>query len=241
MDTGKFIRERLGGKLLGARNYLECFPIQATDDILDVGCGKGTELVAYWKSGTKWHSAVGVDYDAACIREAQDIVNALQIPLTTFRVADAAKLPFGDAAFDKVLAIDLIQYVAKPQQAFNELLRVLKPGGLLLITFPGFWHRLLTGASRLKSRLRGTQWRGGGSLSVSNWTISQWLALANNASSPAVLIKSRATTLFPPLQRYGVARFWFTNNAVHAMDSFFGSLPALKRFGQALMCVYRKA
>lgn len=48
--------------------------------------------------------------------------------------ADIQKLPYADAAFDKVISISTIEHVHEDRKGMLELMRVLKPGGLLLIT-----------------------------------------------------------------------------------------------------------
>ena len=51
-------------------------------------------------------------------------------------------------------------------------------------------------------------------------------------------IRSRATTLFPPLHLYGVPRFWFTNDTIHSVDSWLSQQAFLKNYGQGLMVVF---
>jgi SAM-dependent methyltransferase len=51
-------------------------------------------------------------------------------------VADGARLPFQDAAFDAVAAVDLVHHVARPAAFFSEVARVLSPGGRLVVVEP---------------------------------------------------------------------------------------------------------
>ena len=53
-------------------------------------------------------------------------------------LGDIQKMPFADAAFDLVLATDVIEHVADDDAAIRELHRVLRPGGRALITVPTF-------------------------------------------------------------------------------------------------------
>ena len=50
------------------------------------------------------------------------------------RKEDVTKLSYGDATFDKVLSISTIEHIAGDTFAMREMMRVLKPGGLLLLT-----------------------------------------------------------------------------------------------------------
>ncbi len=49
---------------------------------------------------------------------------------------EISALPFGDAAFDLVLACDVLEHAADDQGAFRELVRVLRPGGVLIFSVP---------------------------------------------------------------------------------------------------------
>lgn len=89
--------------------------------VLDVGCGPGWELAELPAS------ARGTGVDLRAYRGgAQPMVRA-----------DAVRLPFGDAAFDLVLALDLLEQAeVHPAQAIGEIARVLRPGGRLLVRVP---------------------------------------------------------------------------------------------------------
>ena len=56
---------------------------------------------------------------------------------------DLLALPFQDAAFDGVILTEVLEHCIDPQGAINQVRRVLKPGGLLLVTSPFLWpdHR----------------------------------------------------------------------------------------------------
>lgn len=54
--------------------------------------------------------------------------------------ADMTTLPFENNLFDTVLCLEVLEYVEEPLRALNELHRVLKPGGVLLLSIP-FLHR----------------------------------------------------------------------------------------------------
>jgi ubiquinone/menaquinone biosynthesis C-methylase UbiE len=51
---------------------------------------------------------------------------------------DATAMPFGDGAFDRVIAAEVLEHILDDQAAMNELARVLRPGGLAAITVPAF-------------------------------------------------------------------------------------------------------
>lgn len=62
-----------------------------------------------------------------------------------FQQADAAKLPFEDAAFDRLIAAHVLEHMERPHEVLREWARVLKPGGTMSIVLPsdpGFAWRL---------------------------------------------------------------------------------------------------
>jgi len=89
--------------------------------ILDVACGSGY--------GTAMLGAVGVDVSLEALRYAR------RHP-APYVAADAARLPFADAAFDAVVSFETIEHLADPDRFVAECARVLKPGGRLLVSTP---------------------------------------------------------------------------------------------------------
>lgn len=50
------------------------------------------------------------------------------------------KLPFGDSEFDTILLSDVLEHIADPMQLWQEMSRILSPGGLLLLNVPFFFR-----------------------------------------------------------------------------------------------------
>lgn len=102
------------------------------DRILDVGCGYGRVALALAKEG--WE-VVGVDIAPNLIDEARARAAKRGVAVS-FEVGDMRRLAFGDAEFDKALCLwsGLNHLLTREEQlaALNEMMRVLKPGGLLI-------------------------------------------------------------------------------------------------------------
>jgi SAM-dependent methyltransferase len=62
-------------------------------------------------------------------------------------IADGARLPVRDGAADSVICTEVLEYVDSPADMFQELSRVLRPGGIVLLSVP-FVHRVDAGADR---------------------------------------------------------------------------------------------
>lgn len=76
----------------------------------------------------------------ACDINQDDIAYARQlnasVPNLDYRVENALDLQFDDAFFDMLISVDVMEHVGDPERMTGEMARVLKPGGLALITFP---------------------------------------------------------------------------------------------------------
>ncbi len=99
-------------------------------DLLDVGCGQG-RLIKLLAS--RAHRVVGVDIDADARRFARAEVLLAGLPNCTLRQGDMNALPFADAEFDTVILDDVLRGANDPARALGEALRLLRPGGRILL------------------------------------------------------------------------------------------------------------
>lgn len=98
--------------------------------VLDVGVGTGLSLSDYSRS-TK---ICGVDISLPMLRKAQERVRAQNLTnVEALSVMDAKNLAFPDAWFDAVVAQYVITAVPDPEATLDEFIRVLKPGGELIL------------------------------------------------------------------------------------------------------------
>lgn len=92
--------------------------------ILDIGCGAGFLANALAAQG---HDVTGIDMSRGSLKVARA---RPQSRPAGYGVADAYRLPFRDACFDAVSALDFLEHVTEPERVVAEAARVLKPGGL---------------------------------------------------------------------------------------------------------------
>ncbi|MGC1852017.1 MAG: class I SAM-dependent methyltransferase [Solirubrobacterales bacterium] len=95
--------------------------------VLDAGCGTGWGTASLARVATR---AVGVDYSPPAILEARETHGQV----AEFHDGDLRSLPFEDGAFDDVVCFETLGHVAEVDKVLDELRRVLRPGGLLLIS-----------------------------------------------------------------------------------------------------------
>jgi len=115
------IQRRFNGlkRAMGSQRVLEC------------GCGgnPSTDLLEVFSHYT------GVDFSETGISVSKEVLEKENLP-HTLQVADVCNLPFEDAAFDAVYSAHMIYHISDPNSqatALNEMVRVTKPGGAVVL------------------------------------------------------------------------------------------------------------
>lgn len=96
--------------------------------LLDVGCGTGSILQLF----SKTHEVHGIDVADTAVKICKER------GLEHVHISSAEKLPYRDSFFDGVILSDVLEHVADDKRVYEEVLRVTKPKGIVLITVPAF-------------------------------------------------------------------------------------------------------
>lgn len=113
--------------------------------ILDIGCGEGRHIAKAWEQ--PGNTCIGAD------RSHQDLIacrdklilheafsSSASYPSTwALSAADITTLPFPDHIFDIVICSEVLEHIPNEEAAISEIIRILKPGGTLVISVPRYW------------------------------------------------------------------------------------------------------
>lgn len=102
---------------------------------LDVGCGGGRYLVALARLGVK--HAYGIDISEKGVAAANARLKARKLANASAQIASALSIPFPEKTFEYVVSTGVIHHTGDTKKAFDEIVRVLKPGGKLFLAVYG--------------------------------------------------------------------------------------------------------
>lgn len=165
--------------------------IGSSESILDVGCGFGGTVASINERHGRTQ-LTGLNLDHRQIERARQQVSAMNGNSIEFCQGDACRLPFADASFDRVLAVECIFHFPSREEFFKEAFRVLRPGGTLALSdfVPATLFRPVARLATEAPRLARYQYFGRCNL---QYTVGNYRALA-------------ASTGFDPLVQRDITR-----------------------------------
>jgi len=113
----------------GRLQAIERMGIKAGDRVLEVGVGTGINLSLYPREAT----VTGIDFTASMLEKARERAARKNAAPVRLLQMDAADLKFADNSFDIVYAPYLISVVPDPVKVAQEMYRVCRPGGRIII------------------------------------------------------------------------------------------------------------
>lgn len=111
--------------------YLMAKPFVKGAKILDAACGEGYGSCLLKKWGAD--EVIGIDIDADAIKRAKNIFGFSGVK---FQCHDVETMPYPDYYFDVVVSFETIEHLDNPDAFLQEVHRVLKPGGVIIMSCP---------------------------------------------------------------------------------------------------------
>lgn len=118
------------GHLDAIQILVELSGVSPEDRVLDVACGPGLVACEFARHAGE---VVGMDLTPAMIEQAQKRQRELGLENVTWTVGDAVPLPYPDDSFSLVITRYSYHHLLDPAQALQEMIRVCRPGGRVLV------------------------------------------------------------------------------------------------------------
>jgi ubiquinone/menaquinone biosynthesis C-methylase UbiE len=133
-------------------------PIGDGATLLDLGCGTGHLLMAFHEVAVSGKAPklrlLGIDLGAESVRICRERLSDSGLADVDVREGDGASMPYPDSTMNVVVTSLSLHHWTEPIRVFNEMYRVICPGGLLVLLdmrrdARKFWYRLLAFATRV--------------------------------------------------------------------------------------------
>lgn len=128
----------VGRRLLIARLLEDALPRSDKSlNLVDVGCGTGANLPMLRRAVGEKGAVFGFDFSPLALQWARE-----QVELTNLRLSqgDAMQMPLRDNCADCVTMLDVLEHLPDDRRALAEVERILKPGGVLVLSVPAYQH-----------------------------------------------------------------------------------------------------
>lgn len=213
-------------------SFIEKYLPSKKAHILDVGCGTGKNMETFKKFGEVW----GIDNSKKAIEFCK------KRGLRNLKVGDATSTGFGVSSFDLITMLDVLEHT-DDNKTLKEIYRILKPGGIVIITVPAYQWMWSQWDNVLHHKRRYT--RGGLKKLLTNNRFKPLKISYMNSYLVAPVLLIRSIKKVVSKKNYG-SDFQLSNNMINFL---FGKVAAaefllLKNtsipFGLSLICIAQK-
>jgi SAM-dependent methyltransferase len=117
----------------GMQYVLAELALSAGETLVDLGCGRGGP--GLWLAAQARAGLIGVDGSRVAVEDARQRASLFEgVTSARFEVADVTRTGLPDGCADAVVSIDVFQLVADKTAMIGEIVRLLKPGGRVVLT-----------------------------------------------------------------------------------------------------------
>ena len=123
------------GQLVAAHRHdaMQALNVQPGERVLDLACGPGVNFRRISEDLGANGLLVGLDYSSGMLTQAHERAKRNQWSHVALALGDGARLPFADCVFDRVVCTYSFNIIPLYQQALDEVWRVLKLDGTLVV------------------------------------------------------------------------------------------------------------
>ena len=132
----RYTEESNEGEDLSCGNTLGPINPEPGEQILDLGCGRGTDTFEVAKLVGETGMAYGLDLTPAMVELARQRAETFGIRNVQFVCGDIESLPYEEGSFDGVISNCVINHARDKRKVYEEIHRVLKTGGRFVIADP---------------------------------------------------------------------------------------------------------
>ncbi|HEY7259412.1 MAG TPA: methyltransferase domain-containing protein [Gaiellales bacterium] len=113
----------------GVANPFSLGVLEPGEDVLDLGCGAGTDTLVAAQMVGQAGSVTGIDMTPDMVAKARRSAGAMGVAHVEIVEGSVERLPFEDATFDVVISNGVIDLIPDKDAVFAGIMRVLRPGG----------------------------------------------------------------------------------------------------------------
>jgi ubiquinone/menaquinone biosynthesis C-methylase UbiE len=143
-ETRKSLKYRLWRRTFEVMFAINKYAVMQKKNIIDLGTADGRMLQKIYEKYPE-SSCIGIEYNYELVQLAHKNFPELKI-----LQGDIQMIDYPDNFFDVAIATAVIEHVLDPAKAVSEAKRILKPGGVLILSSPDpFWEYIATKAGLL--------------------------------------------------------------------------------------------
>ncbi|HKG11209.1 MAG TPA: methyltransferase domain-containing protein [Gaiellaceae bacterium] len=127
------VPETAAESFAGVANPFALGRLEAGEDVLDIGCGAGTDTLVAAQMIAPSGNVMGIDMISEMLAKARAAATEMGATNVDFVEGDVERLPFEAERFDVAISNGVIDLIPDKDAVFSEIFRVLRPGGRLQI------------------------------------------------------------------------------------------------------------